>query len=203
MKLKLNLLSLTLTSLLLPNVVFADDMPTVKVVGHAVMTYQPVSSGCADSLVANDCSAQNCNVSGKTLDFNKNTAKFAGEKCQNISITLQNNPGSACSNSQAEFSLSTSGSTYDISLVNGFSSGVIIKGGSQQINAMNPLANSFGLPSAGVYPYGCTTCTGGDSQKVSPCPEKPAEMKGCSETTNCQITNDSNKDYTVEFVSAE
>ncbi|GEM_PF-4962453 len=56
--------------------------------------------------------------------------------------------GSAgCSNSQAEFFLSSSGSTYDISLVNGYSGPVSITGGT---NISVTSGNKYN-PGVGVY----------------------------------------------------
>ena len=194
---KLQMGFLTLTSLLLSGSIFAGIPRSVTIKGSAILTYPANTSAvCAAQLVKNGCTGEACTVGGgKTLTFDMGSN---GKECPGISLTIQGGSGK-CSNSQAELYLSPSGNTYDISLVNGFNTPVKITGGSTPISATDATANSLTNPSAGVYPYGCSTCTARTSADCGYKQYGKSLTKGCSGTSNCQITNDNSSSYTVAF----
>lgn len=189
---KINFLAITIGSLLLSGSIFAAIPRTVTISGSAILTYPSnTSAACLTQLQNNGCNGQACSVGGKTLTFDMST-------CSGISLTIQGGSG-RCSNSQAEIYLSSSGNTYDISLVNGFNTPVKITGGSTAISAKDATANSLTNPSVGVYPYGCSTCTARTSADCGYNSNGKSLTKGCSGTSNCQITNDNSTSYTVTF----
>lgn len=121
------------------------------------------------------------------------------QKCPGISLTLQDNyNGGACNNSQAELYLSAGNSTYDVSLVNGYSGPVTIAG-NKTISVTSKTANNSADNAVdGVYPYGCSTCTG----RISADCGSSTPSDTCSASTNCQIT-DGTTDFTVTFGSSD
>jgi len=165
-------------------------MPTVTLKGGGINLTYPAdtATGCISDIqnsVGHACTPGNCSISSGT------TLKF--RKCTSITLTFQS--GSGCKNTQAEFRLSPYGTTYDISLVNGFSKPVSIGGGGTPIT-VNSLADG---KKAGVYPYGCTECTALGNTPCHPLGATCHKGSQYNPKVKCQIDNDGSKAYTVSF----
>lgn len=167
-----------------------SGMPQVTVNGTAVLTYptstsKPCIADIKKSTNNNNCTPGKCTFpSGTTFTF--------GLQCTGVTLTFQAGMGVKCGNTQAEFRLGPSGSTYDVSLVNGFNKQVKIEGGATSITANSASVRNVD----GIYPYGCSTCVGRIS---ADCGYSQRKKYPCNTKNNCQITNDASKHYTVTF----
>ncbi len=162
--------------------------------------YQPsaFSSFCTTGSNQYICTFPVGNNDSQVLTFTNSTctASFA--------LSVDQDPWQGCSNTMAEFTLhdywsfnNTYQDTFDISLVNGFSvSATLTSTAGGSYSATSATGNQTNL---GVFPAGCTTCTG---QQGSPCPGDPAQCKTNENPVGgypCQITQASGSDYSVTF----
>lgn len=181
------------TLILLPSLASADSniinlMPKVTMGSSATLTFPTdTDPTCIKEIqqstgLGKACQAGGCPVSsGMTIQFSQ---------CSAVSLTFQ--AGTGCANTQAELFLSPTGSTYDVSLVNGYNKSVSIKGGGTAISVNNAYVRNV----KGVYPFGCSLCTSRTSKDCTP---PDAAKHKCSSSAMCQITNDTGKHYIVTF----